>query len=147
LTETTFHRRGPGDRCYRELLGTLDGPEYTPRLGALAQTAFRSDEDPVVVGAAAWVLSRHGPAEAQDWIWKRLASWSQKWRGQAGSLQQRPGISDTTNGEASLEWNLPAALVHATAWQFSQADYARLSGLCVTDQCRRTVKNWADGLK
>ena len=147
LTEAEFHRRRPEDKCYRELLGTLAELTYTSRLGELAQKAFRDDKDPAVVGAAAFVLSRHGPPEAQNWIWGRLASWSERWRGQAEALLQHPGLADTTGGEASLERTLSAALVHATAWEFSKADYPRLSNLCVTDDCRRTVKNWADGFK
>jgi hypothetical protein len=147
LAKGTFDRRGSGDPCYRELLGTLDALAYIPQLGELAQTAFRNDKDPAVVGAAALVLSRHGPAEAETWLWDRLSSWSEKWHGQAETLLQRPGIKDPTGGEASLERTLAEALVHATAWEFSKSDYTRLSNLCVTDQCRSTVKNWADGFR
>jgi hypothetical protein len=137
-----LQQRGSGDACYASMLESIARVNYTPALGQLAEKAVREDPDPASAGSAATVLSEFGPESAEQALWDRLASWSERWRDRAAELRAKPGVSDPYQRDRMLEYNLTNSIAHAKTWKISPADFGRLANLCVTASCRTMVENW-----
>ena len=130
------------DSCYLAMLESIARVSYTPALGQLAEKAIRDDPDSAVAASAAQVLSEYGPPSAEQALWDRFASWSEKWSDRAAELRATPISNDPYQTERNLEFQLASGIAHGKAWKISPADFGRLESLCVTKSCRNLVENW-----
>jgi hypothetical protein len=130
------------DSCYMNMLESIARVNYMPALGRLAEKAVRDDPDPAVAASAAGVLSEFGSPSAEQALWDRFESWSEKWRDRAAELRARPVGNDPSQPERNLEFRIADGIAHGKAWRISAAQFVRLENLCVTASCRRLVENW-----
>lgn len=134
------------DSCYMDMLESIAQVNYTPALGRIAEAAIRDDPSSAVAGSAAEVLSNFGPPSAEQALWDRFTSWSEKWRDQAAKLRAKLGASDPYQYDRMLEYKVANGIANGKAWQISPADFGRLANLCVTASCRNMVENWQKSL-
>jgi hypothetical protein len=138
-----LQQRGSKDVCYTGMFESIARANYTPALSRLAEKAVRDDVEAAVAASAAEVLSEFGPESAQQTLWDRFASWSEKWRDRAAELRPRTGASDPYQQERTLEYNLANGIGRGKAWKLLPADFGRLANLCVTASCRAMVEGLA----
>ncbi|HEY6347210.1 MAG TPA: hypothetical protein VIY49_37440 [Bryobacteraceae bacterium] len=131
-----------GDSCYMNMLESIARVNYTPALGRLAEKAVSDDPDTAVAASAAQVLSEFGSLSAEQALWDRFESWSEKWRDRAAELRARLVGSDPFQSERNLEFQLANGIARGKAWKISAAQFVRLENLCVTASCKRLVENW-----
>jgi len=81
---------------------------------------------------AVQALSRFGTGRAEAPLWKAM----ERWR---ASMEAAPGAM--TNEQQSEEMGLAMALSRGQGWLASAERLARLTGLCVSEQCRKTVES------
>jgi hypothetical protein len=124
------------------MLESIARVNYTPALGQLAEKAVRDDPDPAVAAGAAGVLSEFGSPSAEEALWDRFESWSEKWRDRAAELRASLVGNDPSQSERNLEFRLADGIAHGKAWKISAAQFVRLENLCVTASCKRLVENW-----
>ena len=125
--------------CGYEVLRTLGVARYSDDLIPILTRALDSP-NLVSAQAAALLLGEHGPASAEEALWKRLEELWRVWRERSSELQglHSPMSSGDNIQEqtAGLERALASALSHATNWKLSPARLDRLRSDCLTEPCR-----------
>jgi hypothetical protein len=106
------------------ILFALFSTQYSDGLEAFLRERLAVGPPPQVA-AAAFELSRYGPAEDQDLLRKRLDRWRTQWSGK-----------DIPQAEGQLEEELVMYITHGEHWQLSDVDARRLRESCVSQQCR-----------
>jgi hypothetical protein len=131
-----------GDSCYMNMLESIARVNYTPALGRLAEKAVRDDPDSAVAASAAEVLFEFGSPSAEQALWDRFETWSEKWRDRAAELHASLVGNDPLQSERNLEFQLANGIARGKTWKISAAQFVRLENLCVTASCQRLVENW-----
>jgi hypothetical protein len=125
--------------CGWEVLRNLDVAGYSDDLISIVTKALDSP-NLVSAQAAALFLGEHGPASAEEALWKRLEELWRVWRERSSELQSlhTPMSSGDNIQEqtAGLERALASALSHATNWKLSPVRLDRLRSDCLTEPCR-----------
>jgi hypothetical protein len=125
------------DSCGSEVLRTLHSVHPSNDIIPIALKALDS---PNLTNAqsAALYLGEHGPASAEDALWRRLEELWDAWQGRASELpdQSMPPCSDAKALAAMLERDLASALAHAPNWRLDAAELDRLRSGCLTQTCR-----------
>jgi hypothetical protein len=124
-------RRG----CYRMLLDRIASVVWNDAIEAQAIESL-NDADPEVVTSAARVLSAHGTARVEKFLWQRLERWSERWRGRASELETHPITGIARNTESGWAWGLFVAISSARSWVLDESRRRRLSSLCIESGCR-----------
>jgi hypothetical protein len=125
--------------CGWEVLRTLAVAHHSDDLIPILTRALDSP-NLVSAQAAALFLGEHGPASAEEALWKRLEELWRAWRERSSELQALH--SPMSSGEniqeqtAGLERALASALSHATNWKLGPARLDRLRSECLTESCR-----------
>ncbi|HRJ22047.1 MAG TPA: hypothetical protein PLF84_23590, partial [Bryobacteraceae bacterium] len=81
---------------------------------------------------AVQALSRFGTGRAEAPLWKAM----ERWR---ASMEAAPGAM--TNEQQGEEMGLAMALSRGQGWLATAERLARVTGLCVSEQCRKTVES------
>lgn len=110
------------------ILFALFGTQYSDGLEAFLCERLAVGP-PRQVAAAAFELSRYGPAEDQDLLRQRLDRWRTQWSGK-----------DIPQAEGQLEEELVMYITHGEHWQLSDVDARRLRESCVSQQCRARAR-------
>jgi hypothetical protein len=131
--------RNRNSTCGWEVLRNLDVARYSDDLISIVTRALDSP-NLVSAQAAALFLGGHGPASAEEALWKRLEELWRAWRERSFELQgpHSPMSSGDNIQEqtAGLERALASALSHGTNWKLSPARLERLRADCLTEPCR-----------
>lgn len=93
-------------------------------------------EDPQEVSAAAYVISRHGPAEERRFIEVRLDRWVKEWSRRGAELDAS-GTDTKAVLQSMVQVNLIQALLQGKAWKLPEEKINQLRQSCVTEACRR----------
>jgi hypothetical protein len=130
------------DGCGNYVLRTLHHHRYSDDELPAALAALNSP-NLTAAGSAALFIQEHGPASAQDALWRRLESLRSVWQERNVELNDAMfGFGATPEREAAnLEQALASALTRAKSWKLTAGEVERLREGCLTDQCR----NIADG--
>jgi len=125
------------DSCGSEVLRTLHSVHPSDDIIPIAVGAL---ESPNLTDAqsAALYLGEHGPASAEDALWRRLEELWNAWQGRSSELPDEftPARSEPGGQAATLERALASALAHAANWKLDPAELDRLRSGCLTKTCR-----------
>jgi hypothetical protein len=140
--ETAMAARGEGfNACNHSLLTEI---AHLQNDSILQDIAIRSldDRDPQVVGNAAAYLMEYGSAFAEDLLWARFTSWSDRWKGRESELLYRPERSPEGQYEAGAGFNLMEALATAHGWLADEVKLRRLVDLSIGLQQRQQAEQY-----
>jgi hypothetical protein len=130
------NKTGP---CGYDVLRSLGAARYSDDLVPIVTRALDSP-NLVSAQAAALFLREHGPASAEEALWRRLEDLWSEWRDRSSELRGlRPSMGFGNNIQeqtASLERGLASALSHSTNWKLGSARLNRLRSDCITESCR-----------
>src|SRR5882762_191117 len=135
ITEETQSETKP---CGTELLRTLHQVRYSEELIPVAVKALGSP-NLGTAGTAALFLGAHGPASAEENLWRRLDVLRENWRERAAELRAAESriLENGKLGQtAQLEQELVSGLVTGTNWKLTSEERERLRQGCLTDKCR-----------
>jgi hypothetical protein len=134
LTAELFDKN---DSCGSSALRTLHSAHPSDDIIPIAVRAL---ESPNLTNAqsAALYLGQHGPASAEDALWRRLEELWDAWQGRSSELPDEfmPPSSDAKAQAAMLERALASALAHAANWKLDSAELDRLRSGCLTKTCQ-----------
>ena len=125
------------DSCGSEVLRTLHSLHPSNDIIPIAIKALDS-ANLTDAQSAALYLGEHGPASAEDALWRRLEELWDAWQGRSSELPDEfmPPSSDAKALAAMLERALASALAHAANWKLDPAELDRLRSGCLTQTCR-----------
>jgi hypothetical protein len=125
------------ESCGSEMLRTLNSARPSDDLIPIVTKALDSPNLGVAQSAALY-LGKHGCADAEDALWRRLEALWSAWQGRASELPEEiMSVSlDAKDQAAMLERALASALADATHWRLSRAEVDRLRSGCLTQPCR-----------
>jgi hypothetical protein len=122
--------------CHHFLLGQLAYVLWTKEIEQQA-IASLNDEDPETAADAARALPARGGPEVEHYLWSRLESWNEKWKGRVSHLKRNPITgADPSNGDSRLGDALYDAIYTGRAWFFDLERKHRLTTLCLGDLCQ-----------
>jgi hypothetical protein len=124
--------------CGSELLRTLHQVCYTDELIPVAIKALNSP-NLGSAGTAALFLAQHGPASAEETLWRRLEALREAWNERAAELREaetRMAVSGIQSQAALLEQELVSGLMTGVNWKLTLAEQERLREGCLTNKCR-----------
>ncbi|HXR37839.1 MAG TPA: hypothetical protein VN776_02035 [Terracidiphilus sp.] len=129
--------RDVNDSCGSEVLRALHRVRPSDDIVPIAIKALDS---PNLMNAqsAALYLGVHGPASAENQLWRRLEELWNAWQVRSSELPAEftPPGSDAKGQAVTLERALASALTHATNWRLDPAEVDRLRSGCLTETCR-----------
>jgi len=131
-----------GTGCYHTVLTDVSAMEATPELESIAIHALE-DPDPEVAADAAWMLGRHGSANAEPAIRKRLQEWHMEWQGKADRLEYRQTQTSGDRAQGALESSLWDALAQGVGWLAGPEKLKQIADLCVSKNARSQVDTLA----
>ncbi len=124
-----------GRGCRRFPLDEVARIVWKPVLEAQA-ILLLDDPDPEIAASAVRALGEHGSAAAEPFLWKRLESWSQRWRGRTSEFEVHPITGGAPNPESLLGSELFRGIASAKSWLLDEPRRRRLSAFCLDESCR-----------
>lgn len=121
--------------CHHFLLGQVAQVVWKPVLETQAILSL-DDPDAETVASAAQTLSAFGSAVAEPFLWKRLETWSERWRGRTSEFEVHPITGGVPNPESQLGPALFRGIASAKSWFMDEPRRQRLSALCLDNSCR-----------
>ncbi len=119
-------------------LDLLGRQRYSDDLIPIAFEALDSP-NPATAASGALFLGAHGPADAEDVLWRHLDAFWDRWRDHAAELRLgMPGLSGPF-APAGLEQALMNALLHGATWKLTLAEQDRLVADCLSADCRKVA--------
>jgi hypothetical protein len=119
-------------------LGFLGHQRYSDDLISIAIEALDSP-NPTTAASGALFLGAHGPADAEDVLWRHLDAFWDTWRDRASELESAMVGRTGPGAAAQLEQALVNALLHSANWKLTLAEQDRLRAGCLTDDCRKVA--------
>lgn len=131
--------------CYSDIFREVGELHTSPELEKLA-IEYLDDPAPEVVTDAAAMLGKHGSADAEEPLWRRLEKWRQEWNGREHELKANFRVDNANRSQAGLEQALRMALSQSPAWLADLKKLERLKSLCVTqgerEQADHLIREW-----
>jgi hypothetical protein len=132
--------------CHRDLFQTISEIHFDPVLEQIAIQSL-NDSDLQVAMAAATMLGKFGSPAAEDALWRRYVSWTEKWKGRESDLDLMFGErADGRSYELGLGQNLAQALATGKSWLSDESKLQRLAGRTqvkgVRQQLDRELQIW-----
>jgi hypothetical protein len=125
--------------CGFDVLRSLGTARYSDDLIPITTRALDSP-NLLSAQAAALFLGEHGPASAEEALWKRLEDLWHTWRDRSSELQNPHSLMSSGDNvqeqTAGLERALASALSHASNWKLSPTRLDSLRADCLTEPCR-----------
>jgi hypothetical protein len=128
-------------RCYATALTTAATNRMSPALKHLALEVLE-DKNEDVMGQAAEVLGKFGDATNKDRVKARIKQQLTQWREEKRDLDAAISSSNFVHVGSFAEMLLNH-YTHALVWFVDKDELKEVEGLCLNEQCRGQVKEWA----
>jgi hypothetical protein len=127
------------EKCGNQFFHILHTVRPSEGMLPVAVSALNSP-DLAIAGQAALFLADHGPAAAEDLLWRRLDALWNLWHDKTAELRANSPQASVQRQPALLERSLASALSRATNWNLTSAERDRLRSGCLTEQCQRIAE-------
>jgi len=127
------------EKCANQLFHILNTVRPSEGILPVAVSAINSP-DLAIAGQAALFLADHGPAGAEDLLWRRLDALWNLWHDKSAELRTNSPQASVQRQTAVLELTLASALAHGKNWNLTSAERDRLRSGCLTEQCQRIAE-------